>query len=59
MKRILSFISLIMCIIAAILTIIGIVIKTDVGNIVFNIGIIVILLSYIVDIIGNFFVSKE
>lgn len=59
MKRILSFISLIMCIIAAILTIIGIVIKTDVGDIVFNIGIIVILLSYIVDIIGNFFVSKE
>lgn len=59
MKRILSFISLIMCIIAAILTIIGIVIKTDAGDIVFNIGIIVILLSYIVDIIGNFFVSKE
>lgn len=59
MKRILSFISLIMCIIAAILTIIGIVIETDVGDIVFNIGIIVILLSYIVDIIGNFFVSKE
>ncbi len=59
MKRILKFISLIMCVIAAILTVISIVIKNDTGDILFNIGIIIILLSYTVDIIGNFFVSKE